>query len=49
VATGRSDHDPVPEALELPSRRYVLGVQWHPEADPNSPVIENFVRAAMPR
>jgi hypothetical protein len=22
----------------------VLGVQWHPEADPDSPVIEAFVR-----
>ncbi len=26
----------LPEAIELPDRRFVLGVQWHPEADAES-------------
>jgi putative glutamine amidotransferase len=38
--------DELPEAIELQGRRFVLGVQWHPEADPGSPVIEAFVQAA---
>ncbi|RKT20031.1 anthranilate synthase component 2/putative glutamine amidotransferase [Streptomyces sp. 1114.5] len=25
------------EALELPDRRFALGVQWHPETDPDDP------------
>ena len=45
VVTGRSEDD-VPEALEDPGRRYLLGVQWHPEADPESGVIASLVRAA---
>ena len=44
VVTGWADLDELPEAIELPGRRFVLGVQWHPEADPQSPVIEAFVR-----
>lgn len=35
--------DDFPEAIELADRRFVLGVQWHPEADPSSPVIGSFV------
>ena len=23
--------DGIPECIEMPSRRFVLGVQWHPE------------------
>ena len=38
--------DELPEALEMPGRRFVLGVQWHPEADDASQVISAFVRAA---
>jgi putative glutamine amidotransferase len=34
------------EAVELPDRSFVLGVQWHPEADALSPVIGGLVRAA---
>jgi putative glutamine amidotransferase len=34
------------EALELPERSFVLGVQWHPEADALSPVVGSLVRAA---
>ena len=44
VVTGWADLDELPEAIELPGRRFVLGVQWHPEADPDSKVIEAFVR-----
>jgi putative glutamine amidotransferase len=38
--------DGLPEAIELPGRRFVLGVQWHPEADEESPVLAALVRAA---
>jgi putative glutamine amidotransferase len=37
--------DGLPEAIEGVDGRFVLGVQWHPEADPDSRVIERFVRA----
>jgi putative glutamine amidotransferase len=46
VVSGRSTLDELPEAIELPDRRFVLGVQWHPEADPASRVIEAFVTEA---
>jgi putative glutamine amidotransferase len=38
--------DELPEAVEAPDRRFVLGVQWHPEVDPRSRVVRSFVRAA---
>jgi putative glutamine amidotransferase len=44
--TGWSVLDELPEAIELPDRRFVLGVQWHPEVDPDSRVIGAFVDAA---
>src|ERR1700730_5491572 len=34
VVSGASTLDELPEAIELRDRRFVLGVQWHPEADP---------------
>jgi putative glutamine amidotransferase len=43
VVTGWSVLDDLPEAVELPGRRFVLGVQWHPEVDPGSRVIATFV------
>jgi putative glutamine amidotransferase len=46
LVTGVSTLDDLPEALELPDRRFVLGVQWHPEADPASNVVGAFVEAA---
>lgn len=46
VVTGRSAIDDLPEAIELPDRRFVLGVQWHPEADERSRVIGAVVEAA---
>ena len=45
VVTGWSELDDLPEAVELPGRRFVLGVQWHPEADPDSAVVGAFVAA----
>jgi putative glutamine amidotransferase len=46
VVSGGSDYDDVPEAIELHDRRFVLGVQWHPEADDTSGVIGALVQAA---
>jgi putative glutamine amidotransferase len=46
IVTGTSMLDDLPEAIELPSRRFVLGVQWHPEADLKSPVIGALVEQA---
>jgi putative glutamine amidotransferase len=46
VVTGRSDLDDLPEAIELPDARFVLGVQWHPEADEQSRLIAALVEEA---
>jgi putative glutamine amidotransferase len=46
VVTGRSALDDLPEAIEAPERNYVLGVQWHPEADPDSRVVSSLVEQA---
>jgi putative glutamine amidotransferase len=50
VVSGVSTLDELPEAIEWeggPSdRRFVLGVQWHPEADPASAVVGALVEAA---
>jgi putative glutamine amidotransferase len=46
VATGVSSLDDLVEAIELPERNFVLGVQWHPEADERSRIIGALVRAA---
>jgi putative glutamine amidotransferase len=45
VVTGRAD-DGLAEAIEHPNLQFCLGVQWHPEADPESSVIEALVEAA---
>jgi putative glutamine amidotransferase len=51
LVSGRSTLDDFPEAIELeggPSNRgFVLGVQWHPEADLASPVVGALVQAAV--
>jgi putative glutamine amidotransferase len=41
--------DDLPEAIEDPERRFALGVQWHPEADPESPLIAALVEEARSR
>jgi putative glutamine amidotransferase len=46
VVSGTSTMDELPEAIELPSARFVLGVQWHPEADEGSSVVGALVGAA---
>jgi putative glutamine amidotransferase len=38
--------DGLAEAIELPGKRFVLGVQWHPEVDVSSPVLQALVQAA---
>ncbi|HWI71635.1 MAG TPA: gamma-glutamyl-gamma-aminobutyrate hydrolase family protein [Baekduia sp.] len=43
VVTGHSELDDLPEAVELPGARFVLGVQWHPEADETSRLIAALV------
>ncbi len=47
VVSGISELDGLAEAIEMPDRRFVLGVQWHPEADERSTVIGAFVQAAV--
>lgn len=44
--TGWSDEDELVEAIELPEKRYALGVVWHPEEDASSPLIGSLVEAA---
>lgn len=46
VVTGRAPRDDLVEAVEDPSRRWLLGVQWHPEADETSRVVGALVAAA---
>ncbi|MGO9752335.1 MAG: gamma-glutamyl-gamma-aminobutyrate hydrolase family protein [Solirubrobacteraceae bacterium] len=47
VVTGRSTLDDLPEAIEAPARTYVLGVQWHPEADDTSTVVASLLQEAF--
>ncbi len=44
--TGHSTLDELPEAIEAPACRFVLGVQWHPEADERSRVVGALVSEA---
>ena len=44
--SGSSAMDGLPEAIEMPDRRFVLGVQWHPEADETSRVVGALVAQA---
>ena len=43
---GWADGDESAEAIELPDKRYALGVLWHPEEDERSNVIGSLVEAA---
>jgi putative glutamine amidotransferase len=47
VVSGVSAMDGLPEAIEHASARFVLGVQWHPEADEASVVVGGLVEAAQ--
>jgi putative glutamine amidotransferase len=44
--TGFSTLEGLPEAIEGPAWHFVLGVQWHPEADEHSPVVGALVAEA---
>jgi putative glutamine amidotransferase len=44
--SGSSAMDGLPEAIEVPEKRFVLGVQWHPEADEASHVVGALVAEA---
>ena len=44
--TGWATVDDLPEAMEDRSRRFALGVQWHPEADPEAAEIAALVEEA---
>src|ERR671922_1369519 len=46
VASGWSVLDDLLEAIALPAAHWALGVQWHPEVDPGSPVVAALVGAA---
>ena len=45
--TGWATIDDLPEAIEEPRNRFALGVQWHPEADERSRLIEALVEEAV--
>lgn len=49
VVTGRATGDDLAEAIELPDASFVLGVQWHPEADTSSQVMRALVDEARQR
>jgi putative glutamine amidotransferase len=46
VVSGRCPEDGIVEAVELPGKRFALGVLWHPEEDEASGVIGALVSAA---
>jgi putative glutamine amidotransferase len=46
VVSGRADVDGVIEAIEAEDGRWLLGVQWHPEADERSQMMYAFANAA---
>src|SRR5437763_5182326 len=46
VVSGRAEVDGVIEALEADDGRWILGVQWHPEADERSQMMSAFTDAA---
>jgi putative glutamine amidotransferase len=46
LISGVSTLDDLPEAIELPDAQFVLGVQWHPEADVASSIVGALIDAA---
>jgi putative glutamine amidotransferase len=49
IVTGRCAEDGVIEAIETTDGSWVLGVQWHPEADERSQLIAALAEAARER
>jgi putative glutamine amidotransferase len=46
VASGRAKPGGAIEAIELADRRWALGILWHAEEDPRSPVLGELIAAA---
>ena len=46
LVSGRAIEDGLPEAIESDDGRWLLGVQWHPEAEDKSAIMAAFVAAA---
>ncbi len=46
VVSGRAVQDGLVETIEMPEKDFVLGVQWHPEADEQSCVVGALVEEA---
>lgn len=46
IASARAEPDGAIEAIELPSRRWALGILWHAEEMRGSPMLAAFVAAA---
>jgi putative glutamine amidotransferase len=46
AVVGHSPEDGIVEAIEMPGKRFALGVLWHPEEDEASGVIGALVKAA---
>ncbi len=46
VATGWAEPGGLVEAIELPAQRWALGILWHAEEEPRSPVLAGLVEAA---
>jgi putative glutamine amidotransferase len=49
VISGRAVEDGLPEAIESSEGKWVLAVQWHPEARDESAIVSAFVEAARER
>jgi putative glutamine amidotransferase len=49
TVSGRAVIDGLPEAIEASDGRWLLGVQWHPEADERSRLFGDFANAARSR
>jgi putative glutamine amidotransferase len=49
VVSGRAVEDGLEEAIEAADGRWVLGVQWHPEARDESAILAAFVATAAAR
>ena len=46
LVSGRAVQDGLVETIEMPEKEFVLGVQWHPEADEQSRVVGALVTQA---
>lgn len=49
LISGRAVEDGMPEAIESSEGKWVLAVQWHPEARDESAIVHAFVEAARER